>query len=58
MSRALLAQRLPQLEDAGIIQHAQESGSGRDYAVTRAGEELRPVIEHLGGWGQRSAQFD
>ena len=57
MSRALLAQRLRQLEDAGIVQSTPKTrGRGYEYALTPAGEELRPVIEDLGGWGQRWAR--
>ncbi len=57
MSRALLAQRLRQLEDAGIIQSTPKTrGRGREYALTPAGLELRQVIEDLGGWGQRWAR--
>src|SRR5262245_49517044 len=41
MSRALLAQRLQQLEDAGIIQRTRKiRGRGHEYALTPAGEEL------------------
>lgn len=54
MSRALLVQRLRQLEDAGIVRSAPKArGRGREYALTPAGEELRPVIERFGEWGQR-----
>lgn len=54
MSRALLAQRLRQLEDAGIIRSTPKTrGRGREYALTPAGQELRPVIERFGEWGQR-----
>src|SRR5262245_26682074 len=57
MSRSLLAQRLAQLEDAGIIRSAARTqGRGREYFLTPAGEELRPVIERLGEWGQRWAR--
>jgi len=57
MSRTLLAQRLAQLEDAGIVRSAARTqGRGRDYFLTPAGEELRPVIERLGEWGQRWAR--
>jgi hypothetical protein len=31
-------------------------GRGREYFLTPAGEELRPVIERLGEWGQRWAR--
>ena len=57
MSRTLLAQRLQQLEDAGIVRSvARTKGRGREYYLTPAGEEFRPVIERLGEWGQRWAR--
>jgi DNA-binding HxlR family transcriptional regulator len=57
MSRSLLAQRLAQLEDAGIVRSvARTTGRGRDYFLTTAGEELRPLIDTLGEWGQRWAR--
>jgi DNA-binding HxlR family transcriptional regulator len=61
ISRTLLAQRLRQLEDAGVIVSTPLGGRrGRDYRLTPAGEELRTVIDRLGEWGQRWAagQFD
>ena len=61
ISRTLLAQRLHELEDAGII-HSQPvaRGRGREYRPTAAAEELREVLERLGEWGQRWAttQFE
>lgn len=57
MSRTLLAQRLAQLEEAGIIQSAARAkGRGREYFLTPAGEEFRPLIAGLGEWGQRWAR--
>jgi DNA-binding HxlR family transcriptional regulator len=57
MSRTLLAGRLVQLEYAGIVRSiARPRGRGREYQLTAAGEELRPVIESLGEWGQRWAR--
>lgn len=57
MSRTLLAQRLRQLEQAGIIRSAAKAkGRGQEYFLTPAGEELRPLIEGLGEWGQRWAR--
>jgi DNA-binding HxlR family transcriptional regulator len=52
MSPTLLSKRLKELEQAGIIETAEEQG-GRVYRLTPAGEELRPVIVQLGSWGQR-----
>jgi DNA-binding HxlR family transcriptional regulator len=57
MSRTLLAGCLEQLEDAGIVRSvARPRGRGREYHLTTAGEELRPLIECLGEWGQRWAR--
>jgi len=54
MSRALLAQRLRQLEETGIIARARKTGErGHHYTLTPAGQEFRPVLEALGRWGQR-----
>lgn len=54
MSRALLARRLRQLEDAGVLAKAQAPGErGHHYTLTPAGQEFRPVLEALGRWGQR-----
>lgn len=52
MSPALLSKRLGQLVRAGI---AERQADGRDvrYVLTRAGLELRPVVEALGVWGTR-----
>jgi DNA-binding HxlR family transcriptional regulator len=57
MSRTLLAARLEQLEHAGIVRSvARPHGRGREYQLTAAGEELRPLIDCLGEWGQRWAR--
>ncbi len=56
ISRTLLAQRLHQLEDAGVIESAPlRGGRGREYRLTKAGAEFREVVERLGEWGQRHA---
>ena len=56
ISRTLLAQRLHQLEDAGVIESAPlNAGRGREYRLTPAGKEFREVVERLGEWGQRHA---
>jgi len=49
MSRALLSQRLKELEAAGVIRHDDTPA----YRLTEAGEELAPVIIAMGVWGQR-----
>ena len=61
ISRTLLAQRLRELERAGVVvSRPLARGRGRSYEPTRAAEELRGVIDQLGAWGQRwaAAQFD
>jgi DNA-binding HxlR family transcriptional regulator len=50
MSTSLLAQRLRQLEEIGIVQRSV-AGKVWEYSLTRAGEELRPIIVALGHWG-------
>lgn len=55
MSPALLSQRLKDLEAAGVISRepsAREPGVF-EYRLTPAGEELRPLVEAFGVWGQR-----
>src|SRR5258706_135941 len=56
ISRTLLAQRLRELEDAGVIESSPlVAGRGREYRLSKAGEEFREVVEGLGAWGQRNA---
>jgi len=57
MSPSLLSSRLKFLEKAGVIQRKTQGTSVR-YELTKAGEELRPVIMALGEWGQRWARSD
>ncbi|MGH7860234.1 MAG: winged helix-turn-helix transcriptional regulator [Candidatus Binatia bacterium] len=52
MSRSLLSKRLKQLEKAGVIERRPGRRS-HTYHVTEAGQELLPLIEQLGAWGQR-----
>jgi DNA-binding HxlR family transcriptional regulator len=59
ISRSLLASRLRQLERAGVIERRVEAKSHRvGYYLTKAGEELEPIITQLGVWGQRWANRD
>ncbi len=52
MSPSLLSQRLTQLERAGlVVRHAEDDGVR--YRLSEAGEELRPIVEAIGGWGIR-----
>jgi DNA-binding HxlR family transcriptional regulator len=54
MSRALLSQRLKDLQRMGVIERIQRGGPrSTEYNLTEAGEELRPIIVALGVWGLR-----
>jgi DNA-binding HxlR family transcriptional regulator len=52
MSTSLLAHRLRQLEEFGVVRRAAV-GKVWEYSLTEAGEELRPIIMSLGHWGAR-----
>ena len=53
MSPTLLSKRLQTLEDAGIVLRLPTSdGHTSEYHPTPACQELRPVIESIGHWGQ------
>jgi DNA-binding HxlR family transcriptional regulator len=54
MSSSLLTKRLRQLERAGIVERRPRAdGLGSDYHLTRAGEELGPLLEQMGVWRER-----
>jgi DNA-binding HxlR family transcriptional regulator len=50
ISRTMLAARLRELGDAGVIVRREEDAT---YALTEAGLELGAVLAALGTWGQR-----
>jgi DNA-binding HxlR family transcriptional regulator len=52
MSPTLLAKRLRELEEFGVVRRHQ-SGRATSYELTAAGEELRPIVLALGHWGAR-----
>jgi len=57
MSRTLLANRLRELERAGVVERRPGTGrSSHTYHLTPAGEELKPIVLGLGEWGQRWAR--
>lgn len=55
MSPALLSQRLKELEAAGVIYRTPAAGDPGvlEYRLTPAGQELEPLVEAFGIWGQR-----
>jgi DNA-binding HxlR family transcriptional regulator len=52
MSPALLSKRLRTLTRAGVVER-RDDGPRVTYALTEAGEELRPIVQALGAWGIR-----
>lgn len=52
ISPTLLSRRLRQLLDAGVVERVAGNGVSA-YALTRAGRELRPMVEFMGSWGHR-----
>jgi DNA-binding HxlR family transcriptional regulator len=51
ISRTLLAQRLRQLERAGLVNRdASERGRAGRYTLTPAGEALTPIVWAMGHW--------
>lgn len=57
MSSALLAERLKQLQFAGIVERTPVA-NGFEYRLTPAGRELFPVIKAMGLWSQRWLRHD
>lgn len=60
MSPALLSKRLKDLETAGIVERRPAPGEHNawEYALTKAGRDLQPVVEAVGIWGQKWVQTD
>jgi DNA-binding HxlR family transcriptional regulator len=52
MSPTLLSRRLHQLVRTGVVERHTDGNDVR-YVLTRAGHELRTVVEALGAWGIR-----
>ena len=52
ISRTMLAARLRELVDAGVLTRVEDDGAPT-YELTEAGRELETVIRSLGIWGQR-----
>ncbi|MFE9029700.1 winged helix-turn-helix transcriptional regulator [Streptomyces iakyrus] len=49
MSRTMLSARLKRLESAGLVQRNEG-----EYQLTKAGENLAPVLRELGHWALES----
>lgn len=57
MSPSLLSKRLKSLEKSEVIERKKQDGH-ICYKLTKAGEELVPIIFQLGTWGHRWARSD
>ena len=49
----LLSKRLSELEAAGVIVSIKGTSGSKEYQLTKAGDELRPIVMGIGAWGQR-----
>jgi DNA-binding HxlR family transcriptional regulator len=57
MSRALLVERLRQLEEHGIVEkQPRADGSSHEYRLTPSGEAAREIVQALGHWGLSHAR--
>lgn len=57
ISATLLKERLETLEHAEIVMRRRSTGGeAHEYVLTKAGEELKPVLTGIGEWGQRWAR--
>lgn len=53
ISPTLLSRRLKQLVDVGVVEHGADEDGTPSYELTRAGRELRPLVEGMAVWGHR-----
>jgi DNA-binding HxlR family transcriptional regulator len=54
ISRSLLASRLRQLEDAGVLERrTSDRSNATSYELTPAGRDLKRVLDRLGAWAVR-----
>lgn len=55
LSPSLLAKRLKELEDAGLVERrpAADEPKLNEYRLTPTGRDVQPVVEAMGRWGQR-----
>src|SRR3981081_1998221 len=56
LSPDVLAQRLRELEQAGVVRRAKLAppAASRVYELTEWGRELEPIVLSLGRWGSRA----
>jgi len=58
LSNRVLADRLRELQDAGLVDRQVDPGPPirSNYALTADGEALRPILTALGSWADRRAR--
>jgi DNA-binding HxlR family transcriptional regulator len=60
LSPSLLAKRLKELEEAGLVERrpAADEPKLNEYRLTPTGRDVQPVVEAMGRWGQRWIQAE
>lgn len=53
LAAGVLSTRLRRLRAAGLVDDSVEASRHTRYALTSAGRDLAPIIDHLGHWGRR-----
>ena len=53
MSPTLFSKRLVEMREAGIIEEVSTKQGGKEYQLTLAGEDLKPIVMAMGFWAQR-----
>ena len=51
MSPTLLSKRLVEMREAGIIEEVSTKQGGKEYQLTMAGEDLKPIVMAMGYLG-------
>lgn len=52
MSPTLLSKRLSELEAAGVIVSIKGTSGSKEYQLTKAGDELRPIVMGIRAWAK------
>ena len=50
LSARLLAERLRELESAGLVERREQAGGAVEYRLTEKGRALAPVIREIEAW--------
>jgi DNA-binding HxlR family transcriptional regulator len=55
LSDKVLAQRLADLQERGLVTRDAAAGAGARYRLTAQGRSLRPLLQQLYDWGEAQA---